>query len=113
MVEDNHIDNLFRSALEPFEASPSEKVWSSLDAALSKRQSAIANGEAAGEKKKKKRRFLFLLLALVVGSFGGYEYFSRNGSTTKNQVVSTEVDATNKKQETRNIQPQTNPAKEQ
>jgi len=94
MSEDNHIDNLFRSSLESYEPTPSEKVWGSLDDALSRKQAAIAGGDASSEKKKNRKRFLFLLFALLVGSFGAYEYFSGKVSSTEYQVLNTKPQTT-------------------
>src|SRR6266446_6128865 len=73
MEEDNNIDNLFRSVVEPFEVEPPEKVWSSLDSELTKRQAAIQN-------KRRNRRFFLILLTFLAASVEMYIVFAPSRS---------------------------------
>src|SRR5687768_6892017 len=80
MEEYNKIDELFRSAIEPLEERPSDKVWASLDAGLNKRQAAP---------KKGKRRIFFILFALLVGSFATYQFYGKKNNWSNEAREST------------------------
>src|SRR5436190_1124718 len=62
MEDFNKIDDVFRSAVEPLQETPSDKVWVALDGKL-------AETQAATGKKKNNRRLFLLLAALLITSF--------------------------------------------
>ena len=68
MKDNNNIDDIFRSGLEEFKITPSEKTWNSLDAALDKKQ--------AGRKRKNRLKLLSLALLLLLISYPTYKFLT-------------------------------------
>src|SRR4051812_26669670 len=59
MEENQHIDNLFRSAIEPAEIAPPEKSWNAIDEQLDR---------AASKRKSGNRWFLFGIMAVLLSA---------------------------------------------
>ena len=77
LEEKREIDNLFKSAIEPYKMDPPEKVWSSIDAGL-------AINQPTGKWKMSSRlRFFSITVASLVVSFAAYHFLS---SSLKNDL---------------------------
>ena len=76
MKDNNNIDDIFRSGLEEFKITPSEKTWNSLDAALDKKQ--------AGRKRKNRLKLLSLALLLLLFSYPTYKFLTGDQSSSQN-----------------------------
>ncbi len=86
MLENKDIDNLFKSAIEPYEMEPTDKVWTSLDAELAKKQMA---GSA---KKGNGLKYLSIIAGLMLLSFAAYQilapssYINNTSDKKKDEV---------------------------
>ncbi|MBI3502319.1 MAG: PorT family protein [Bacteroidetes bacterium] len=82
MMDENNIDDLFRDNVEPLRIKPPEKIWSSLEASLEKKKTAVY----------KRRVFYFqtlsAILAVALIFILSYEYFnaSKNVSAKSNEI---------------------------
>ncbi len=73
MVDNHHIDDLFKSALDPMEQVPSEKARLAVEAALDKKRALLY------QRKANRYRLALALLALLLISFVAYNWLLPSG----------------------------------
>jgi len=87
-IEDE-IDNLFQTNVEPFEMTPPKKAWSSLDAALDKKQAVLYKKQAY------RYKLISICISLLFICFISFQYFvPRNipySSANNNQISNSHV----------------------
>jgi opacity protein-like surface antigen len=88
MGEENHIDKLFRSAMEPMNVDPGDKSRIAIEAELEKKRSVLY------EKRIKTYRTVAAVLTLLLVSFAAF-YISENNNTQKLNKVETETNSEN------------------